>query len=66
MISPRAMLAAIAALGRSVSRCQLLAKAAEMEHSLYYPEWRSKRKTRGRRDASLRNRSNRRKAQGRK
>ena len=32
---------------------------------LHYPEWQSRLKTRGRKDASLRSRSNRRKAQRR-
>jgi hypothetical protein len=37
-----------------------------MPQTRRYPEWRSLRKTRGRRDASLKARANRRKAQRRK
>jgi hypothetical protein len=54
----RAALAAIGGVGIDLPAL----RAERFEQSRRYPEWRSFKKTRGRRDASLRSRSNRRKA----
>lgn len=58
MYSPMTTLAAVAALSNSSSQASVMSKETRR-----YPEWRSRRKTRGQRDASMRSRSNRRKAQ---
>ncbi len=59
----RAMLAA----GQAVSTGAVSAMVErENQTSPRYPEWQSTRKTRGRRDASQRERSNRRKASARR
>ena len=58
----KAMLKAAIALGsRRAIPIAASVHAAEHEETRRYPEWHSRRKTRGRRDASLRSRSNRRK-----
>lgn len=53
------MISALMALGASAPRAAIAAPGIRARR---YPEWRSRRKTRGRRDASLRSRGNRRKA----
>jgi len=53
------------AAGRAVSPAALATMIGAGTVARGYPEWRSARKTRGRRDASLLTRSNRRKAAAR-
>jgi hypothetical protein len=60
-----AMVRSLMAEGRRVSPAVLATIGKGPQTSLRYPEWRSVRKTRGRRDASQRQLSNRRKAAAR-
>jgi hypothetical protein len=63
MNAVRALIASGAAV--DVRAVRGVTTGGRMETSLRYPEWRSVRKTCGRRDASLRSRSNRRKGAAR-
>jgi hypothetical protein len=55
-------ISAIGAIGNSANSLMLANAGQHTGSTRRYPEWKSTRKTKGKRDASLRSRSNRRKA----